>query len=168
MSLELGPEHRQRRAQLVAGVSGESALALEAGLQPREHLVDRRSEAVELVAAATERQPLVQAVGADRSCAPAHRLDRAQRGCRQAVAGERGEQQRTRAADEQQGRKVGNGLVAAGERSADDDHEAMVLGVDRHGQQSDRARRSWPASLTWSSTTRTRISGGLGYSWPSN
>jgi hypothetical protein len=60
--LELGPEHRQRRAQLVAGVGGEAALALEAVLEPREHLVEGRAETMELVVPTAERQALVQAI----------------------------------------------------------------------------------------------------------
>ena len=47
--LELGPQGRQRGAQLVAGVGDEDALALQRGLDPVEHRVERLPEPVDLV-----------------------------------------------------------------------------------------------------------------------
>ena len=40
--LEVAADHRDRRAQLVAGVVDEPALRREGGLEPLEHLVERR------------------------------------------------------------------------------------------------------------------------------
>ena len=50
--LELGLHHRDRRAQLVAGVGDEVPLALEGPPQPVEHVVERLAQAADLVAAA--------------------------------------------------------------------------------------------------------------------
>ena len=50
-ALELGLDHRDRRAELVAGVGDEAPLALEGPPQPVEHLVERLAEPADLVAA---------------------------------------------------------------------------------------------------------------------
>ncbi len=42
--LELSLVQRQRRAKLVAGVVDEAALALQRGIDPRQHLVQRQAE----------------------------------------------------------------------------------------------------------------------------
>ena len=43
--LQLSPQHRKRRSQLVACVGDEEeSLVLEGGLEPLEHLVQRRGE----------------------------------------------------------------------------------------------------------------------------
>ena len=103
--LELGLQDRQRRAQLVAGVGDERALALERLLEPREHLVERRPEAADLVVGRADRQARARLVGPDRGGAAAHPLDRAQRGGGRPVAGQRREQQRDRPADRAAGRR---------------------------------------------------------------
>jgi hypothetical protein len=61
-----------------------------------------------------------------------------QRRRRQAVAGQRGEHQRARAAEQQQRPEVGQRLVARGQRHPNDDHETAALGAHRGGQQPDR------------------------------
>ena len=61
--LDLGAQHRERRAQLVRGVGDEVALALERPLEPLEHVVERRGQDPHLasrarpVRRATERSP---------------------------------------------------------------------------------------------------------------
>ena len=47
--LELGPERRERRAQLVARVGDEAALSREPLLEAVEHVVQRLAETVDLV-----------------------------------------------------------------------------------------------------------------------
>ena len=47
--LDLGPDHRQRGAQLVRGVGDEPALGVEGGLQPVQHLVERVGQVGHLV-----------------------------------------------------------------------------------------------------------------------
>ena len=47
--LQLGLQHRQRGAELVAGVGHEPALALKRLLQAGEHLVQRLAETADLV-----------------------------------------------------------------------------------------------------------------------
>src|SRR5205807_349146 len=61
--VELGAKQRERRPQLVPGLGDEAALALERGLEPSEHLVERLAEPLELVPRARHRQPLSGAVG---------------------------------------------------------------------------------------------------------
>ncbi len=98
--LELGPQDRQRRAQLVARVGDEAPLALERRLEPR-----RASRSASRRAGGSRRRRAAAAGAAParrrrspRPRAP-HRLDRPQRRRGQPVAGERGEQQRERPAD---------------------------------------------------------------------
>ena len=58
--LELGAEDRQRRAQLVAGVGDEGALALQRVAEPGQHLVQRLAQARDLVAGVGDGQALVR------------------------------------------------------------------------------------------------------------
>ena len=58
--LELGPEQRERRPQLVARIRDESPLARERGLEPAEHLVQRLAEPRDLVVRGRHRQPLTR------------------------------------------------------------------------------------------------------------
>ena len=105
--LELGPEQRERRAELVAGVGHEAALPRETRLESGEHLVQRHSEPADLVAALGQRQPAARDARVETSAAlPAHRLDRTQRRAREEVAGERREQERERPDDEELRRAV--------------------------------------------------------------
>ena len=78
--LELGLVQRERRAQLVARVVDEGALALQGGLEPGEHLVQGLAEPAELVVGLRQRQALIGLGRRDLRGAAAHRLDRAQRG----------------------------------------------------------------------------------------
>src|SRR5207244_12291253 len=55
--VELRAEERERRAQLVARLGDEVSLPLDRRLEPREHLVQRLAEAVELVARPRHPQP---------------------------------------------------------------------------------------------------------------
>ena len=61
--LELAAQDRQRRAQLVAGVRGERPLGLQRPLEPRQHLVQRVAEPVDLVVRPRYGQPLRRASG---------------------------------------------------------------------------------------------------------
>ncbi len=54
--LELGPQGRERRPELVARVGDEAPLAREAGVEALEHLVQRLAEAMDLVARLRERE----------------------------------------------------------------------------------------------------------------
>ena len=120
--LELALEDGQRRAQLVAGVRHEGALARACAGQPCQHLVERASQPADLVAGLGERQARIGVVGGDRRRPAAHRLDGAQRAGGQRVAGERRERQRERAADEQRAREHVERVLALGEVGAHDDH----------------------------------------------
>ena len=71
--LELGLQDRERRAQLVARVGDELALALEGVLEPREHLVERLPEPADLVVRLRQRQALAAARSA-RSASRAARI----------------------------------------------------------------------------------------------
>ncbi len=133
--LELGLVRGERGAQLVAGVVDEAALALERRLEPGERLVEGLAQPPELVGRRRDRQPLAGVGRGDRRRAPPHRLDGAQRGRGRAVAGERGQQQGDRAADQQQRGEPAEGLVAVAERGADGDHERLVVGLHRRREQ---------------------------------
>src|ERR1035437_6383978 len=74
--LEQGAFPRQRGAQLVRGVGGETPLGVERGLQTREQVVEGVGEFLELVVGSVQGQPLVQAAGGD---PPGGGGDRAQR-----------------------------------------------------------------------------------------
>ena len=84
--LELSAEDRERPPELVAGVGDEDPLPLERGLDPVEHLVEGRSELVDLVIGPRQRQPLAAALQGDLPRPPPHRLDRRQRPAREQVA----------------------------------------------------------------------------------
>ena len=129
--LELGAEQRERRPQLVARVGDELPLTLEGRLEPVEHLVQRRPEPLQLIAGRRHRQPLAGRLGRDRGRAPAHRLDLLQRDAREAVADERGEEERDRAGDQELVAEARQRLrpILAG-RADDED-----AGSDRDGQQ---------------------------------
>ncbi len=123
--LELGPQDRQRRPQLVAGVGDEGALVLQRLAEPFQHLVQRRPQASDLVAGRRHRQALVGLGAGDLRRPRPHRLDRVQRRGGDPVGGERGEDQRHRAAEQQQLQQVRERLVAGLGRGADDDHPPL-------------------------------------------
>ena len=74
--LELGLDDGERRAQLVARVGQEAPLALERGLEARQHLVQRLAEAADLVVRLGQRKALGAAAQRDLPGPPAHRLER--------------------------------------------------------------------------------------------
>ena len=74
--VDLGPQHRQRRAQLVAGVGDEPALRVERRLQPVEHRVEARGQLGHLAPGVPQRQTGVERL--DRQAARGRR-DRVQR-----------------------------------------------------------------------------------------
>ena len=47
--VDLGADDPERRAHLVRGVGGEAALALEGGVEPRDHLVEGARQTPDLV-----------------------------------------------------------------------------------------------------------------------
>ena len=61
--VDLGPQHRQRRAQLVAGVGDEAALRVERRLQPVEHGVETGGQVGHLAPGVPQRQPGVERLG---------------------------------------------------------------------------------------------------------
>ena len=127
--LELGPQQRERRPQLVTGVGDELALARERGLEPVEQLVQRLAKTLDLVARCRDRQPLARRLGRDRRGPPAHRLDLAQRQAGEPVAEERREDQRDRACDQQLVAKAGQRLGAVLQRGADDEDAGAAARV---------------------------------------
>ena len=72
--LELRPQQGERRAQLVARVPDEAPLALEAGIEPLQHLVERLAEPVDLVARLREGRAGLPEV-ADEISAASRRID---------------------------------------------------------------------------------------------
>ena len=74
-ALELGLDHRHRRAQLVAGVGDELPLAVERPPQAIEHVVERLAEPADLVVGGGQRQALVLVRQRHLGRPAAHRLD---------------------------------------------------------------------------------------------
>src|SRR5688572_11995734 len=91
--LELGPQRRQRRAQLVARIRDETSLPLEAGVQPVEHPVQRSSEPVHLVLSPRKGEATVWRVRRDLARSPAHVLHRPQRRSRDEITDDRRHQE---------------------------------------------------------------------------
>ena len=98
--LELGAQQCERRAQLVARIRDEGALAQERRLEAGEHLVERLSQPLDLVAGLRHRQALAGPLRRDDGGAASHRLHRPQREPGQGVARERGQDQRDRPGDQ--------------------------------------------------------------------
>jgi hypothetical protein len=63
--VHLGAQHRQRGAQLVAGVGDEAALRVEGRLQPVEHRVETRGQLGDLAAGVTQAGARVQGLGGE-------------------------------------------------------------------------------------------------------
>ena len=118
-ALQLGLDHRQRRAQLVARVGHELPLAVERATQPAEHLVERLAEPADLVVGLGKGQGFVGAGQGHLLRAAPHRLDGPQRRGGQHVAQQRSEQDRHGPADRERRDEVGERLVAVLERLAD-------------------------------------------------
>ena len=126
--VELGLEHGDRRAQLVARVGDEAPLALERALAAA-----RASRSGSRRAAGPRRGPpaaaerLVAALERDLRGAAPHRLDRPQPGGRQRVAEQRREQRRRPARRSRTTpTSARERLVAVLERLADDDDDAVA------------------------------------------
>ena len=114
--LELGLQHRQRGAELVACIGDEPPLALKGLLQAGEHLVQRLAETADLILRGWERQPLASAGQRDPRRPLAHRLDRRQTGRRKPVADPGREQHSERTADQEGTEQARQRLVAVFER----------------------------------------------------
>ena len=137
--LQLGLQHRQRGAELVAGVGHEPALALKRLLQAGEHLVQRLAEAADLVLRGRQRQPLAAALQGDPLRPLAHRLDRREAGGGEPVADPGCEQDRDRNADQERPDEARERLVAVRERDADDQDERASPGRQRAGEHPRRS-----------------------------
>jgi hypothetical protein len=112
-------------------------LALEAGLEPCQHLVERPREPGDLVVGGGDGQPLATAGGRDLLRPLPHCLDGTQRRTRERVAGQRREQQRQRAADQKLILERLQGLVAILDRHAGDDDHGAGGRVHRRSEQTD-------------------------------
>ena len=82
--------HRERRAELVRCVRGESAQLVERCFQPGKGLVDDRGEPPYFVSLVRYRQPLMQPVGRDPSGLRGETIDRRQRAAREDVTTDAG------------------------------------------------------------------------------
>src|SRR5207302_4361121 len=89
----------------------------------------------ELVVGAADRKPASQARGGDLPRAASHRLDLPQGGGGESVCGQRCEQQRDRAADEELCTKARQCLVPVVARDSDDNDEPLTLSVHRNREQ---------------------------------
>ena len=128
--LELGAKHRERRPELVAGVGDEVALAVDRGLEPVEHLVQRLAEPFELVPGRRNGKPLTGGVGGDGRRPPAHRLHLLQRQTGEEVAREGSEDQRNRSRDQQLVTEAGEGLCPVLASRTDDQDEPPAATPD--------------------------------------
>ena len=154
--LELGAQHGEQRAQLVARVRHEHALALERSLDPIEHPVQCLAEPVDLVLGARKRQPLSASLERDLVRLSSHVVDRRQRAAGEQVAEARGDQKGEWSADRERARDPGEGLVAITGRGPGDDHvslrERRRLGQDpRLGVETGTSRSTTRGpSVAWS------------------
>ena len=114
--LDLGADDRQRRAQLVARVGHEAALAVEGGGQAVEHPVDGVREVAQLVLGAAHLDPLVHPLLRDAPGEPGHPPQRRQRAARDEVAERGREDQRAAKGEQELGVQLGECRV--GERWA--------------------------------------------------
>ena len=100
--LQLRAQERERRAQLVARVGDEAALAPQALVEAVEHRVQRLTESRDLVGGGGNRQAAARGLGRDlRRLAP-HRLHRAEGAAGDEVARERSQRERDRTDHEQE------------------------------------------------------------------
>ena len=83
---DLGTDHGQRCAQLVARVGDEAALAVEGGGQAVEHPVDGVGQVAQLVARSVHRDPLVESLLGDALRQPGHLAQRRERAAGHQVA----------------------------------------------------------------------------------
>src|SRR5581483_7046559 len=120
----------QRRAQFVRGVGGELALALEGGLQPRDHVVEGFREPPDLIHLLRQRDALRQVAGADLRGRIRDPVNRAQcLICEQqpAVAAE---QQGDGDGDEQQEGQPATGFLQGLERLSGANEEDVAVRLD--------------------------------------
>jgi hypothetical protein len=118
--LELGLEQRQRRPQFMACVCDESPLALERGLEPLEHLVQRLPEPANLVVRVWERESPTRLGGGDDRCFPPHQLYGSERRRCECVSEERHEHERSGSDQQELRDESPNGVVSILERDADE------------------------------------------------
>ena len=119
----------------MACIRDETPLAGEPVADPGQHLVERFSEPRHLVSARRDREPVVERRRRDVRRTSSHRFDRAQ--CRpgETVAGERGEEQGQRAADQECIAQAPERLRPVLSRCADDKHQAAGSSLDGYRQQ---------------------------------
>jgi hypothetical protein len=123
----------------VAGIRYERALPFECLLETLEHVVQCLPEAPDLVVGGRDREALAVLLRRNRLRPPTHPFDRSQRGGDGAVAGQAGEQERRRPAEQQEVPEVVQRVVAILEGGAHDHHERPVLSMNRRRQQACRS-----------------------------
>ena len=134
--LQLGPQDRQRRSQLVAGVGDEGALVLQRLAEPLEHLVQGRPEARDLVVGRRHRQALVGLGGRD--------LGRPRRASPRPGAGPPRRRRRRRA--RRGAARPARRSAAAAARSVSDSSARLGRGADDDDRAADRRRSTGTAS----------------------
>ncbi len=127
--LELRLQDRERRPQLVARVGDELPLALEAGVEPHEHLVHGRAETTDLVVRLGERKAPTRARGRDLRRLATHRLHRSQRRACDEVPDDRRAEQREWQRDQKLREQRAERLVAILERLAGGNKDRAVLDI---------------------------------------
>ena len=115
----------------MARVRHESSLAREALGDPREHLVERLPQARDLVLRLRDGQAVVERRRGDVRRPASHRFDRPQGRAGERIAGERGEHERERAADQKGVQHASKGLRVVLLRRADHQHEPALTALDR-------------------------------------
>ncbi len=133
--LQLGPQDRHRRADLVAGVVHEGPLVGERRLHALEHGVEGATEGGDLVVAGRLGQAGVGLPQGDDGGPLAHPLDGTQGGSRQQPSAEGQPADHQRAGDGQRHREAVLGPVGRVLGGADDHQQLAALGHHRPGQQ---------------------------------
>src|SRR6266511_1086775 len=134
LELALGAKRRERRPELVTRVGDEAPLACQRRLQAAEHDVEGLAETGDLVLRWRKGKPPSWLRGGDRFRLAPHRLDRAESGRGEPVAGQRSEEQCERAADEQRHEQVLQRISSLLQRRSDDDDSLSALRVEGRGE----------------------------------
>ena len=127
--VEVGAQRGERRAQLVAGVGDELTLAVPRGGERREHLVERRGQAGQLVAALHRQRAQVLGAG-DVLGGVGEPSYRAQAVAGHGPAGEAGPDHAGEAEEQHHGAELGEQCLLGVERLRDH-HRGSVVAVHR-------------------------------------
>ncbi len=137
--LELCLEHRQRRAQFVAGVGNEAPLPGERPPETAEEIVHRSREACELIPGRGYLDRACRVPLPNGRDLPAHALHGTESGPAEHPSADRCEKDRRPSSGQQPLLDTAEGLLRVVQGAADDHHPGPVGPPDGHGEEADVA-----------------------------